>query len=168
MYKIAPKVKIAPLIRTFMTPKSDLYNRSKLVLDIHGLPIPLGGAIFDDLSFSLCVWVMLFMRSSLGRPLITFLIRKAQCGHVYAAVLSNDTMHRFKRRPPPASGGVLCTWLDSCSQLATPCTFRLATYVYLTLSSQELAGSNIKVCSYGRQPLSPLVLSELNGCEATN
>ena len=29
------------------------------------------------------------MRSSLGHPLITFHIRKAQCGLVYAAVVSN-------------------------------------------------------------------------------
>ena len=103
------------------------------------------------------------MRSSLGRLLITFLIRKAQCGHVYAAVLSNDTI---------ASNATRLWWcaLHMAGQLfpISHTMYLQTTYVYPALSSQELAGSNIKVCSYGRQPLSPIVLSELNGCEATN
>lgn len=77
-----------------MKPTCTVYvmDRSKPVeikFMVHQYPSDMGGAVFDHLSLSLSACCYSWEAPS-GRLLITFHIRKAQCGHVYVDAESND------------------------------------------------------------------------------
>ena len=107
-----------------------------------------------SLSLSLCVCVSPVIHEKLPWPSFNYLPYKES--PVWACLCSRPVQwhHRFKHHHR-------LWWcaLHMAGQLfpISHTMYLQTTYVYPTLSSQELAGSNIKVCSYGRQPLSLLV-----------